>query len=70
MPYAEVRDKRMSKDKIEKILATYEPVDDKPGYVWFSRNNYTIVKLSTLRKSYEEYFAEKVQEIKEDKLTE
>ena len=60
----------MSKDKIEKILATYEPVDDKPGYVWFSRNNNTIVKLSTLRKSYEEHFAEKVQEIKEDKLTE
>ena len=47
----------MSKEKIERILNTYRPVEGKPGYVWFS--NYTIIELQTLREAYEEFFEEK-----------
>ena len=47
----------MSKDKIEKILATYEPVKDKPGYMWV--NNETIAKLKDLSEAYEKQFKEK-----------
>ena len=46
----------MSNDKIEKILATYPPVKDKPGYVWWDKTH--IVKLKTLRSVYEEEFEE------------
>lgn len=53
----------MSDDKIEKILATYKPVGEKPGYVWVSEN--TIVKLETLREIYQDHFA-KVGEISYD----
>lgn len=55
----------MSEDKIERILATYEPVEDKPGYVWVSKFNNTIVKLNVLREAYEEHFAEKAREKEE-----
>lgn len=46
----------MSEDKIERILATYEPVEGKPGYVWFSKENNTVIKLSVLREAYKEHF--------------
>ena len=49
----------MNKEEINKILATYEPVENKPGYVWFSKTNYQIIKLETLREAYEEFFEEK-----------
>lgn len=44
----------MSDDKLEKILATYKPVEGKPGYVWLDKNN--IVKLEIIREVYEEEF--------------
>lgn len=44
----------MSDDKLEKILATYKPVEEKPGYVWLDANH--IVKQKTLREVYEEEF--------------
>lgn len=50
----------MSNEKIERILATYQPVEGKTGYVWMSEN--TIVKLDILRQIYEEEFAEKGRE--------
>lgn len=46
----------MSQEKIERILATYKPVEGRPGYVWVGVNTYT--KLDTLREAYEEYFSE------------
>ena len=46
----------MSNEKIERILATYPPVDGKPGYVWFSEQNLQIVKLEVLREVMEEHF--------------
>lgn len=46
----------MSRDEIEKILATYPPVEGRPGYVWFNKSS--IVKLKTLREAYEEEFSE------------
>lgn len=47
----------MSKEKIERILKTYPPVEGKPGYVWFNKD--TIVELKILREAYEEFFEEK-----------
>ena len=49
----------MSEELINRILATYQPVEGKPGYVWMSKANYTIVKIEVLREAYEEYFAKK-----------
>ena len=45
--------------RVERILATYIPVDDTPGYVWFSKTNQTYVKLDVLREVYEEYLSNK-----------
>lgn len=53
----------MSEDMIERILKTYPPVEGKPDYVWFSRANCQIIKLSTLREAYEEHFNSKAGEI-------
>ena len=47
----------MSNELIERILATYEPVEDKPGYVWVKKG-YTYINLETLREVYEEQFSE------------
>lgn len=56
----------MSNEKIERIIKTHPPVEGMPGYVWFSKPNNQIVKIETLRKAYEEYFAERTNERKED----
>lgn len=52
----------MSDEIINRILATYDPVEGKPGYVWMSRANNTIVKIEVLRQAYEEQFAERARE--------
>lgn len=54
----------MSEDKLERILATYEPVEGKPGYVWFSKRNNQIIRLDILREAYIESFS--VGEIKRE----
>ena len=46
----------MSEELINRILATYEPVEDKPGYVWVSKGK-TYVKIEVLREAYEEQFS-------------
>ncbi len=51
----------MSDEMIERILATYDPVEDKPGYVWIKKYE-TYVKIDILREVYEEEFAEKARE--------
>ena len=56
----------MCTEKIEQILNTYEPVEDKPGYVWFSKANRQIVAIDVLRSAYEDFFKEKVGEINAD----
>lgn len=47
----------MSEELINRILATYEPVEDKPGYVWVSKGK-TYVNIEVLREAYEEQFSE------------
>ena len=47
--------KKMSHEKIERILSTYPPVEGKPGYVWVSKEK-TYVKIDVLREAYEEKF--------------
>lgn len=46
----------MSKEKQiqEYIKENFEPVEDKPGYVWFSKRNWQIISIETLAKSLEE----------------
>lgn len=47
----------MSDEKIDRIIATYKPVNGRPGYVWMGVK--TIVKEEILREAYKEYFTEK-----------
>jgi hypothetical protein len=54
----------MCEDRLEAILATYPPVEGKPGYVWFSRANHQIVRIDVLREAYKEHF--EVGEIKSE----
>ena len=49
----------MSNETIESILKTYLPVEGKPGYIWFSKVNNTIVKESILKGAYEDFFNNK-----------
>ena len=55
----DLRTTKMSKEKIERILATYRPVEDMPGYVWVVYGS-SYVKIETLREAYEEYFQERI----------
>ena len=36
------------------IKINFEPVEDKPGYVWFSKRNFQIISIETLRKALED----------------
>ena len=36
------------------IKENYEPVEDKPGYVWFSKRNFQIISIETLAKCLED----------------
>lgn len=44
----------MSDEKVERILASYKPVEGRPGYVWVSHDS--IAELKIVREIYEEYF--------------
>ena len=35
-------------------ICDFEPVEDKPGYVWFSKRNFQIISIETLRKALED----------------
>ena len=37
------------------IKENFEPVEDKPGYVWFSKRNIQIISIETLAKSLEDW---------------
>ena len=39
----------------EFIKENFEPVDDKPGFVWFNKRNFQIISIETLAKSLEDY---------------
>lgn len=38
------------------VEENYEPVEDKPGYVWFSKRNMQIISIDVLVTSLEEAF--------------
>lgn len=41
-----------SEEKVENFIKMiFEPVEDKPGYVWFSKRNFQIISIETLRKT-------------------
>ena len=44
----------MSKDKIEEILATYLPVEGKPGWVWVNKD--TIAEKKDIKEAYKDSF--------------
>lgn len=40
-----------SEEKVENFIKEiFEPVEDKPGYVWFSKRNFQIISIETLKK--------------------
>ena len=41
-------------DIYEYIKENFEPVEDKPGYVWFSKRNFQIISIETLAKCIED----------------
>ena len=42
----------IDKEKVEDFIKkNFEPVDDKPGYVWYSKRNFQIINIETLRKA-------------------
>lgn len=41
-----------NEEKVEDFIKkNFEPVDDKPGYVWYSKRNFQIISIETLRKA-------------------
>lgn len=39
-------------EKVENFIKImFEPVKGKPGYVWFSKRNFQIISIETLRKT-------------------
>lgn len=41
-----------SEEKVENFIKMiFEPIEDKPGYVWFSKKNFQIISIETLRKT-------------------
>ncbi len=40
-----------AEEKVENFIKkNFEPVEDKPGYIWFSKRNFQIISIETLRK--------------------
>lgn len=40
-----------NEEKIENFIKIiFEPVEDKPGYVWINKRNFQIISIETLRK--------------------
>lgn len=58
--------KQIISDIHEFIKKNFEPVEDKPGYVWFSKRNFQIISIETLAKSLEDYMI-RLQKNGEDK---
>ena len=41
----------ITEEKVEDFIKkNFEPVDDKPGYVWYSKRNFQIISIETLKK--------------------
>lgn len=41
----------MANEGIEDFIKkNFEPVEDKPGYVWFNKRNFQIISIETLKK--------------------
>ena len=42
----------MNEEKVENFIKImFEPVEGKPGYVWFNKRNFQIISIETLRKA-------------------
>lgn len=56
----------MNKEKQiqEYIKKNFNPVEDKPGYVWFNQRNFQIISIETLAKSLEEVDLKLLEELK------
>lgn len=53
----------MTREEAEKIIKErFIPVEDKPGYVWFSKRNFQIISIETLTKSLEDWCPKGVNE--------
>lgn len=45
-----------TEESIDKFIKdNYQPVEDKPGYVWFNKRNWQIISIETLKKSLKEF---------------
>ena len=41
-----------NEEKVENFIKImFEPVKDKPGYVWFNKRNFQIISIETLQKT-------------------
>ena len=38
-----------------KITKIFEPVEDKPGYYWLNKRNYTIISKEVLEEAFKKY---------------
>ena len=48
-------------DDIEEFIKkNYEPVEDKPGYVWFSKRNFQIISIENLAASLREEWIKRI----------
>lgn len=59
--YSEVKsggvDMNETEEEVRAIfdIHEFEPVEDKPGYVWFNKRNFQIISIETLRKAVEDW---------------
>lgn len=52
-----------NEEKVEFFIKNiFEPVEDKPGYVWFNKRNFQIMSIETLQKALNDPYKIKSEE--------